>query len=580
MNVKQARIILGFRQLFCHRSAGATSIASQTSGARYRSSCVVPSNIQDVHSTLHSRCGSGGGGAGKRDLIGRFTQRTFHLTPTCQMALDSGSSNSVPKLKDPSLLKDLGLIGGKWVGAHDGKTMPVHNPATGEVVAEVPLMGAQETAEAIAAADEAFQTWSKTTAKHRSQLLKKWYDLMLANKEDLAVLMTVEQGKPLAEARGEIEYGASFVEWFAEEAKRMYGDVIPAARPDNRILVLKQPVGVIAAITPWNFPVAMATRKLAPALAAGCTAVLKPAELTPLSATAVAELALRAGIPAGVINIVMGDAKSIGETLLKSKEVRKLTFTGSTAVGKLLMKGAADTVKKISLELGGNAPFIVFDDADVALAAKGALTTKYRNMGQTCVCANRLLVQEGVYDEFAAAFAAEVAALRVGNGLEAGVTQGPLIDERAVQKIEGHVEEALAKGARLAAGGKRHAAGPLFYEPTILLDATPDMLATREENFGPVAPIMKFKTEEEAIRIANDTEYGLAAYFYTGSLTRGWRVAEALQYGMVGLNESNISTEAAPFGGIKQSGLGREGSKYGIDEYLEMKYVMLGNIRT
>jgi succinate-semialdehyde dehydrogenase/glutarate-semialdehyde dehydrogenase len=443
-------------------------------------------------------------------------------------------------------------------------------------LAEIPDMGAAETRRAVEAAAAALPGWRKKTAKERAQVMRRWFDLVMANEGDLAAILTLEQGKPLAEARGEIAYGASFIEWFAEEAKRVYGDVIPAPQGDKRIVVLKQPVGVAAAITPWNFPNAMITRKVAPALAAGCTVVLKPAEQTPLSALALAELAERAGFPRGVFNVVTGDAPSIGGELTSNPKVRKLSFTGSTEVGKLLMKQCAGTVKKISLELGGNAPFIVFADADLDAAADGAIASKYRNAGQTCVCANRLLVERGVYDAFAAKLVERVRKFQVGNGMEAGVTIGPLIDEAAVAKVKSHIDDALAKGAKLALGGRPHAAGKLFFEPTVLTDATSTMLLAREETFGPVAPLFRFDDEADALRLANDTEYGLAAYFYGRDMARIWRVAEALEYGIIGVNTGAISMEVAPFGGMKSSGIGREGSKYGIDEYLEIKYVCLG----
>lgn len=489
------------------------------------------------------------------------------------------ASKTMVQLTDMNLFKTQGLIGGEWTDALDGRTLAVNNPATGELLANVPFMGKTEAQRAIAAAHVAFVPWSKRTAFDRCSLLRKWFDLILANKEDLAMLMTLENGKPLAEARGEVHYGAGFVEYYAEEGKRVYGDIIPSPFPTKRMLVMKQPVGVVGAITPWNFPLAMITRKVAPALAAGCTVVVKPAELTPLSALAAAQLAIQAGIPPGVVNVVMGDAVEIGAAMMESNEVRKITFTGSTHVGKILMAAAAKTVKKISLELGGNAPLIVFNDADIDIAVKGALSGKYRNAGQTCVCVNRILVQDGVYDEFATAFAKAVKKLQVGNGLHEGVTTGPLINAASVDKVDKHVQDAVSKGAKVLVGGKRHSLGRFFYEPTILTDANDEMLIFREEVFGPVAPLMRFHTDEEAIKMANDTEYGLAAYAYTENIEHGWRVAEALDYGMVGLNETLISSEVAPFGGTKQSGLGREGSSYGIDEYLELKYLCLGNIK-
>jgi succinate-semialdehyde dehydrogenase/glutarate-semialdehyde dehydrogenase len=482
------------------------------------------------------------------------------------------------ELKDPTLLRQQCYIDGEWRDASSGGTNPVTNPATGAVLGTVPNMGAAETRAAIEAAAAAFPAWAARTAKDRATILRKWHDLMLANADDLAQLMTAEQGKPLAEAKGEIVYAASFIEWFAEEAKRVYGDVIPGHQPDKRIFVLRQPVGVVAAITPWNFPSAMITRKAGPALAAGCTFVCKPAMQTPYSALAMAELAHRAGIPKGVFSVITGSATAIGGEMTSNPIVRKVTFTGSTAIGKKLMEQCAGTLKKLSLELGGNAPFIVFDDADLDAAVQGAIASKYRNTGQTCVCANRLLVQEGVYDAFVAKLVDAVKKLRVGDGL-AGVTeQGPLIDEKAVAKVEEHVADALAKGGKIALGGKRHALGGTFYEPTIITGVMPSMMVAREETFGPVAPVFSFKTEADAIRMANDTEFGLASYFYTKDLARSLRVAEKLEYGIVGLNTGLISTEVAPFGGVKESGFGREGSKYGILDYTELKYLCIGGI--
>ena len=482
------------------------------------------------------------------------------------------------KLKDALLLRELSLINGAWVPADDGGTLPVLNPATNETLGSIPNMGAAECRRAISAAAAALPAWAARTAKDRATVLRRWFDLILVHQEDLAMLMTAEQGKPLAESQGEILYAASFIEWFAEEAKRLYGDVIPGHQADKRILVLRQPVGVVAAITPWNFPAAMITRKAGPALAAGCTMVCKPATQTPYSALALAELGHRAGIPKGVFNVLTGSAAAIGGEMTSNPAVRKLTFTGSTEIGKKLMAQCAGTVKKISLELGGNAPFIVFDDADLDAAVLGAIASKYRNTGQTCVCANRLLVQAGVYEEFAAKLTDAVGKLRIGDGL-AGVTdQGPLIDGKAVAKIEEHIADAVAKGASVKLGGKRHALGGTFFEPTILTQVTPDMLVAREETFGPVAPLFRFDTEAEAIAMANDTEFGLAAYLYTRDLARSWRVAEAIEYGIVGLNTGIISTEVAPFGGVKESGIGREGSKYGILDYTEMKYVCIGGV--
>ncbi len=477
------------------------------------------------------------------------------------------------KLADPGLLKSLAYLDGKWSAADSGKTFTVRNPATRESIAEVASLGAAETARAIAAAEAAQRAWRERPAKERANLLRAWHDAMLRHIDDLALLMTLEQGKPLAESRGEIQYAASFVEWFAEEGKRVSGDVAQHPQADKRIVVLKQPVGVCAAITPWNFPAAMITRKVAPALAAGCTMIVKPAEQTPLSALALAALAERAGIPGGVFQVIPGDALAIGGALTSSPAVRKLSFTGSTEVGRLLMAQSAPTVKRLSLELGGNAPFIVFNDADLDAAVDGAIAAKYRNSGQTCVCVNRMLVQDDIYDAFAAALARRVAQLKVGNGLEADVVQGPLIDQDALEKVCTLVVEARTGGARLLAGGEPHALGGTFYQPTVLADVTPDMRIAREEIFGPVATLFRFHDEREAIAIANDTESGLAAYLYTRDISRCWRVAEALEYGMVGINTGLISNEVAPFGGVKQSGIGREGSRYGIDEYLEIKYL-------
>ena len=482
------------------------------------------------------------------------------------------------KLKDPTLLRQQLHIDGKWVDADDQRTKPVTNPATGTQLGTVPLAGAVETRRAIEAAARAFPAWSKRLAKERGAILRRWFDLMLANQDDLAIIMTAEQGKPLAEARGEIVYAASFIEWFAEEGKRIYGDVIPTFRADSRLIVLRQPVGVAAAITPWNFPAAMITRKAGPALASGCTFVCKPAMQTPYSALALAELATRAGVPPGVFNIITGDARAIGGEITSNPLVRKLSFTGSTSIGKTLMAQCAGTIKKVSLELGGNAPFIVFDDADLDAAVQGAMASKFRNTGQTCVCANRLYVQAGVYDEFSKRLVKAVAAMRVGDGLAGATEQGPLIDANALAKVEEHVADALSKGASVAHGGQRHALGGTFFEPTVLTGVTTAMMVAREETFGPVAPLFRFETEEEVIHLANDTEFGLAAYFFTRDLARSWRVQEALEYGLVGVNTGLISTEVAPFGGWKESGIGREGSKYGIDEYTEIKYVCVGGV--
>ena len=479
-------------------------------------------------------------------------------------------------LKDPKLFRQQCYIDGEWIGS--SKTFAVVNPATGATLGAVPDLGAAETRRAIDAAERAWPAWRAKTAKERSALLRKWYELMMASQEDLAQILTAEQGKPLAEARGEIAYGASFIEWFAEEAKRAYGEVIPSPWADKRAVVIKQPVGVAAMITPWNFPNAMITRKAGPALAAGCTVVLKPAEQTPFSALAMAELAERAGIPKGVLNIITGDAPAIGSELCANPKVRKLSFTGSTEVGRILMRQSADTIKKLSLELGGNAPFIVFDDADLDAAVEGAIASKYRNAGQTCVCANRIYVQDGVYEAFASKLAEKVKGFKVGPGTEPGVVIGPLIDEQGLQKVERHVADALGKGARIVLGGKPHERGGLFFEPTVITDVTPDMVMSFEETFGPVAPLIRFKTEEEAIRLANNTEFGLAGYFYSRDIGRIWRVAEQMETGMVGVNAGIISTEVAPFGGVKQSGLGREGSRYGLEEFMEVKYVLMGGL--
>jgi succinate-semialdehyde dehydrogenase/glutarate-semialdehyde dehydrogenase len=481
-------------------------------------------------------------------------------------------------LNDDTLFRQQCYVNGTWCDASSAATIAVTNPATGAVLGSVPRMSAGEAGCAVEAADAAWPAWRARTAKDRSAILRRWYDLIMEHREDLAVLMTLEQGKPLAESRGEVVYGASFVEWFAEEAKRLYGDTIPQHQADKRIVVIKQPVGVVASITPWNFPIAMITRKCAPALAAGCTVVAKPASQTPFSALALAELSHRAGFPAGVFNVLTGSAAEIGAALTRNAVVRKLSFTGSTEVGKLLLRQCADTVKKVSMELGGNAPFIVFDDADLDAAVEGAIASKYRNTGQTCVCANRLLVQDGVYDDFAARLAQAVSGLRVGNGLDADVQQGPLIDHNAVDKVKLHIADAVAKGARVVVGGRPHALGGTFFEPTILADCTTEMAVMREETFGPVAPLFRFATEDDAVRMANDTEFGLASYFYARDIGRIWRVSEALEYGMVGVNTGIISTEVAPFGGVKESGIGREGSKYGIDEFVEVKYLCLAGI--
>ena len=476
------------------------------------------------------------------------------------------------KLRDPSLLKTQCLIDGQWLAADAGATIDVNNPATGELLVSVPKMGKAETLRSIAAAERAFVLWKNKTAEQRASILYKWFELLMQNQEDLAQIMTAEQGKPLGESRGEIAYAASYVQWFAEEAKRIYGSTIPSPWADKKILVTKEPVGVCAAITPWNFPAAMITRKVAPALAAGCTIIVKPAQQTPLSALALAELALRAGVPAGVFGVLTGSAREIGAELTASMAVRKLTFTGSTEVGRVLAAQCAPTLKKMSLELGGNAPFIVFDDADLDAAVEGAMASKYRNTGQTCVCANRLLVQDGVYDAFMAKLKTAVEALKVGNGMQDGITQGPLIDQAAVDKVQELVADAVQHGATVITGGKPSALGHTFYEPTILGNATTAMRIAKEEVFGPVAPVFRFKTEEEAIQMANDTEFGLAAYFYARDVGRVWRVGDALEYGMLGINSGVISTAVAPFGGVKQSGMGREGGAAGLEEYVSTKY--------
>jgi succinate-semialdehyde dehydrogenase/glutarate-semialdehyde dehydrogenase len=482
------------------------------------------------------------------------------------------------KLKDPSLFKTKAYIAGEWLHSDDETTLEVRNPATGDVLGKIPRMGQTETRRAIEAANKAWPEWRKKTAKQRSIILRAWHDLMLENADDLALILTSEQGKPLAEAKGEILYAASFLEWFAEEAKRVYGDTIPTPAADKRIVVTKEPIGVCAAITPWNFPAAMITRKVGPALAAGCPIIVKPAEATPFSALALAVLAERAGVPAGIFSVVTGDPKAIGSEMTANPIVRKLSFTGSTAVGRLLMAQCAPTVKKVSLELGGNAPFIVFEDADLDAAVAGAIASKYRNSGQTCVCTNRFYVHDKVYDAFAAKLRDAVEQLKVGRGTDDDVTQGPLINEAAVLKVESHIEDALAKGARIVTGGKRHALGHGFFEPTVLADVTPAMKVARDETFGPLAPLFRFSSDEEVIALANDTEFGLASYFYSRDIGRVWRVAEALEYGMVGINTGLISNEVAPFGGVKQSGLGREGSHYGIDDYVVIKYLCVGGV--
>jgi succinate-semialdehyde dehydrogenase / glutarate-semialdehyde dehydrogenase len=481
-------------------------------------------------------------------------------------------------LQDQDLFRQQAYIDGRWCDADRGATVRVNNPATGEILGTVPMMTANETRRAIEAAKKAFSDWCRKPAKERSILLRRWHDLIMSNVDDLGALMTAEQGKPLAEAKGEVAYAASFIEWFGEEAKRVYGDTIPSPWSDRRLVVIKQPIGVCAAITPWNFPAAMIARKAGPALASGCTMVARPATSTPYSALALAVLAERAGIPAGAFNVLTGSSKEIGGELTSNPDVRKITFTGSTEVGRLLMKQSSSTVKKLSMELGGNAPFIVFDDADLDAAVEGAIISKYRNAGQTCVCANRLYVQAGVYDAFAEKLVAAVAKLKVGNGFEPGVEQGPLIDHAAVEKVEEHIQDAVSKGGRVLLGGKRHALGQTFFEPTVLADVTAQMKVAKEETFGPLAPLFRFQTDEEAIEMANDTEFGLASYFYSRDVGRIWRAAEGLECGMVGINTGLISNEVAPFGGVKQSGLGREGSHYGIDEFVEIKYLCLGGL--
>jgi succinate-semialdehyde dehydrogenase/glutarate-semialdehyde dehydrogenase len=483
------------------------------------------------------------------------------------------------KLKDKNLFRQQCYINGNWLDADSGESIDVTNPATGEKLGTVPKMGAEETRRAIEAAEEAFSSWRRTTAYEKSQVLRRWFDLMMEHKEDLSIIMTAEQGKPINESRGEINYAASYIEWFAEEARRVYGDTVPAQSNDKRIILIKQPVGVTAAVTPWNFPAAMITRKAAPALAAGCTMVIKPATATPFSALALAELGERAGLPPGALSVVTGSAGAIGGELTGNPIVRKLTFTGSTKIGKKLIEQCAGTVKKTSMELGGNAPFIVFDDADLDAAVEGALESKFRNTGQTCVCTNRLLVQDGVYDAFAEKLVQAVGKMKVGNGMEEDTEQGPLIDVGAMETVEALVQDAIDKGGKVLLGGKRHELGGSFFEPTVVADVTTDMRVAREETFGPFAPLFRFKTEKEAIRMANDTEFGLASYFYTRDVGRIFRVSEALEYGIVGINAGLISTAVAPFGGVKESGFGREGSKYGMEDYLEIKYLCMGGIK-
>jgi succinate-semialdehyde dehydrogenase / glutarate-semialdehyde dehydrogenase len=481
-------------------------------------------------------------------------------------------------LKDPDLFRQQAYLSGHWCDADNEATTEVNNPATGAVLGTVPMMGADETRRAIADAKKAWTDWRHRTAKERSIILRKWYDLMLANVDDLGMLMTAEQGKPLAESKGEIVYAAGFIEWFAEEGKRVYGDTIPSPWTDRRVVVIKEPIGVCAAVTPWNFPAAMITRKAGPALAAGCPMIVKPALATPFSALALGVLAERAGVPPGVFSVLTGSSRAIGGEMTSNPGVRKVTFTGSTEVGRTLMRQSAETIKKLSLELGGNAPFIVFNDADLDAAVTGAIASKYRNTGQTCVCVNRIYVQSGVYDDFAARLVKAVESLKVGNGIESDVTQGPLIDEAAVQKVEEHIQDAVSRGAQVVTGGKRHALGGTFFEPTVLTDVPTDAKVAQEETFGPLAPLFRFEADDEVLRLANDTEFGLASYFYSRDISRVWRVAEGLESGMVGINTGMLSTEVAPFGGVKQSGLGREGSKYGIEEFLEIKYLCFGGI--
>lgn len=482
------------------------------------------------------------------------------------------------QLNDPELFRQKCFVNGEWRNSSSGKVIEVDNPATGEVIGTIPSFDVGEIQDAIDAAHRAWEPWRRLSGKERAVRLRAWFDLVIQHQDDIATLMTYEQGKPLAEARGETVYAASFLEWFAEEAKRVYGDTISHPLPGKRIVVIKQGIGVAAAITPWNFPAAMITRKCGPALAAGCPVVVKPAKQTPFTALALAELADRAGLPPGTVNVICGSASEIGSELTASPKVRKLSFTGSTEIGKLLMSQCAQTVKKVSLELGGNAPFLVFDDADIDAAVEGAKASKYRNAGQTCVCTNRFLVQHSVYDEFSEKLAAAAGDIQVGNGLEPGVQQGPLIDMAAIEKVEQHIQDAVSAGAAIAVGGERHELGGSFFKPTVLTNVSPSMLINREETFGPVAPVIRFQEEDEAISIANDTEFGLAAYFYSRDIGRVWRVAEALDYGIVGINEGIISNEVAPFGGVKESGIGREGSKYGIDDYLELKYLCMGGI--
>jgi succinate-semialdehyde dehydrogenase/glutarate-semialdehyde dehydrogenase len=511
----------------------------------------------------------------RNPAVGGYVRRKIKETTSMSVMTETAARLG---LKDAELLRGQCYVDGQWIDADSGKTIDVTNPSDGSKLGTVPAAGEAETRRAIEAANRAYPAWRARTAKERAKILRTWFDLMMANQEDLARIMTAEQGKPIAESRGEIAYAASFIEWFGEEAKRVYGDTIPAHLAGRRLVVTKEPVGVCAAITPWNFPAAMITRKAGPALAAGCPIVIKPATATPYSAFAMAVLAERAGVPAGVLSVLTGSAKAIGGEMTTNPIVRKLTFTGSTEIGKQLMSQCAGTVKKVSLELGGNAPFIVFDDADLDEAVKGAIASKYRNTGQTCVCANRLLVQNGVYDAFAAKLADAVKALKVADGMTEGAQQGPLIDMSAIEKVEDHIRDALSKGARVVVGGERHPLGGTFFQPTVLADVTTEMKVTRDETFGPVAPLFRFDTEEQAIRMANDTEYGLAAYFYSRDIGRVWRVAEALEYGIVGINEGIISTEVAPFGGMKESGIGREGSKYGIEEYMEIKYLCMGGV--
>ncbi len=608
---EQRCLVVGALGVGCHRPAEANAAFEQQDGNEPRREqarlevavCPVAAPRRESQRMGHQERGGDEEHEGEVDegVRARSEKTRWHVTPfrkstgvrlayQCRRSTSAATAlrlhqegltmdaKTTIDLGDRSLFREQCYVNGGWIDARSGNAIEVDNPATGETIGTVPAFGREETRAAIEAADAAWRGWRSRPAKERAGLMRRWFELMMAYQDDLAVLMTSEQGKPLAESRGEIAYAASFVEWFAEEAKRVYGDVINHPQAGKRIVVLKQPIGVVASITPWNFPAAMITRKCAPSLAAGCPVVIRPASQTPFSALALAELADRAGIPPGVVNVITGPSGPMGAELTSNPTVRKLSFTGSTEVGKLLMSQCASTVKKVSLELGGNAPFIVFDDADLDAAVAGAMASKYRNAGQTCVCANRVLVQDGIYDAFAAKMAAAVAGLEVGNGLEDGTQQGPLIDMRAVAKVEEHIADAVGKGATVAVGGGRHALGGSFFEPTLLTGVTTAMAVAREETFGPVAPLFRFSTEDEAIRMANDTEFGLAAYFYSRDIGRVWRVSEGLEYGIVGVNEGIISNEVAPFGGVKESGIGREGSKYGMDDFVEIKYLCMGGI--